>query len=99
MCLDIWFSQKSPAPAAASKPADDEEMFGGSTDEEGNDTEPLAGESGDDTEDEIRRLTLLYHSYQDCPTDFHMLHSELLHDHVVVSQPSHGFPCVMRLFT
>ena len=28
----------------------------------------------------------LYHSYQDCPIDFHMLHSELFHDHVLVPQ-------------
>ena len=27
---------------------------------------------------------VLYHSYQDCPIDFHMLHSELIHDHEIV---------------
>ena len=42
---------------------------------------------------------LLSHSYQDCPIDFHMLHSELFHNHVLVPQLSHSFWCVTRPFT
>ena len=40
---------------------------------------------------------MLYHSYQDCPIDFHMLHSELFHDHEIVPQLLHGFPCVYKI--
>ncbi|XP_041471130.1 DNA repair protein XRCC1-like [Lytechinus variegatus] len=50
---------KSPQTKASTlkKPAEDDE-YGGSTDEEGNDTEPMSagGSSGDDTEDEIRKV-------------------------------------------
>ncbi|XP_030834121.1 DNA repair protein XRCC1 isoform X2 [Strongylocentrotus purpuratus] len=51
-------SSKSPQPKTPTpkKPADVDE-YSGSTDEEGNDTEPMSGgSSGDDTEDEIRNL-------------------------------------------
>ncbi|XP_030834120.1 DNA repair protein XRCC1 isoform X1 [Strongylocentrotus purpuratus] len=50
-------SSKSPQPKTPTpkKPADVDE-YSGSTDEEGNDTEPMSGgSSGDDTEDEIRK--------------------------------------------
>eukprot|EP00057_Strongylocentrotus_purpuratus_P021398 XP_011675872.1 PREDICTED: DNA repair protein XRCC1 [Strongylocentrotus purpuratus] len=50
-------SSKSPQPKTPTpkKPAVDDE-YSGSTDEEGNDTEPMSGgSSGDDTEDEIRK--------------------------------------------
>ena len=36
--------------------------------------------------------TVLYHSYQDCPIDFHMLHSELFHDHIIVPPTISWFP-------
>ena len=42
---------------------------------------------------------ILYHSYQDCPTDFHILHSEPSHGHVLVPQLSHGCRAFMRTFT
>lgn len=46
---------KKPSPVRSKQAADDE--YGGSTDEESNNTEPIeGGSSGDDTEDEIRRI-------------------------------------------
>ena len=46
-----------------------------------------------------RVYIIVYNSYQDCPIDFHMLHSELFHDHELVPQLFHGFLCIMRPFT
>ena len=44
-------------------------------------------------------ICILYHSNQNCPIDFHMLHSELFHDHEIVPQLFHGFLCVSCPFT
>ena len=33
---------------------------------------------------------VLYHSYQDCPIDLNILHSEPFHDHEIVPQLFHG---------
>ena len=46
----------------------------------------------------VSQIKAMYHSYQDCPIDFHMLHSKLFHDHEIVPQLFHGL-CVTGLFT
>ena len=47
----------------------------------------------------IMRGDSLYYitHYQDCPIDFHILHSELFHDHVLVPQTITWLPRALRV--